>query len=184
MVKSTPLLRKRIVKKRTQKFARFQSDLYAGRLAPSWRRAHGTWWIYAGIDNRMRRRFRGNRPMPKIGYGSDKKTRYHLPNGLKKFVVHNIKDLDVLLMNNRTFCAEIAHNISSKVLLFPRRNVQKSLSEPSKSESKSPMLVEKSEPKKRNPRPDSILIFKSISSITNFLCLYISFEWKYFEWHK
>lgn len=55
--------------------------------------------------------------MPKIGYGSDKKTRYHLPNGLKKFVVHNIKDLDVLLMNNRTFCAEIAHNISSKVLL-------------------------------------------------------------------
>lgn len=63
----------------------------------------------------MRRRFRGNRPMPKIGYGSDKKTRFHLPNGLKKFVVHNIKDLDILLMNNRTFCAEIAHNVSSKV---------------------------------------------------------------------
>ena len=42
MVKSTPLLRKRIVKKRTLKFTRFQSDLYAGRLAPSWRRAHGT----------------------------------------------------------------------------------------------------------------------------------------------
>ena len=63
----------------------------------------------------MRRRFRGNRPMPKIGYGSDKKTRYHLPNGLKKFLVHNTKDLDILLMNNRTFCAEIAHNVSSKV---------------------------------------------------------------------
>ena len=41
MVKSTPLLRKRIVKKRTLKFTRFQSDLYAGRLAPSWRRARG-----------------------------------------------------------------------------------------------------------------------------------------------
>ena len=41
MVKSTPLLRKRIVKKRTLKFTRFQSDLYGGRLAPSWRRAHG-----------------------------------------------------------------------------------------------------------------------------------------------
>ena len=52
--------------------------------------------------------------MPKIGYGSDKKTRYYLPNGLKKFVVHNIKDLDVLLMNNRKFCAEIAHNVSSR----------------------------------------------------------------------
>ena len=54
--------------------------------------------------------------MPKIGYGNDKKTRFHLPNGLKKFVVHNIRDLDVLLMNNRTFCAEIAHNVSARVI--------------------------------------------------------------------
>jgi large subunit ribosomal protein L32e len=67
-----------------------------------------------GIDNRMRRKFRGNKKMPKIGYGSDKKTRFFCPNKLKKFVVHNIKDLDVLLMNNRTFCAEIAHNVSAK----------------------------------------------------------------------
>lgn len=119
MVKATPLLRKRIIKKRTHKFARFQSDLYGGRLAPSWRRAHG-------IDNRMRRRFRGNRPVPKIGYGSDKKTRYHLPNGLKKFLVHNTKDLDILLMNNRTFCAEIAHNVSSKVHLSSFRKEPKS----------------------------------------------------------
>lgn len=42
MVKSTPLLRKRIVKKRTLKFTRFQSDLYGGRLAESWRRPRGT----------------------------------------------------------------------------------------------------------------------------------------------
>ena len=41
MVKSTPLLRKKIVKKRTLKFTRFQSDLYAGRVAPSWRKARG-----------------------------------------------------------------------------------------------------------------------------------------------
>ncbi len=54
--------------------------------------------------------------MPKIGYRNDKKTRFHLPNGLKKFLVHNIKDLDVLLMNNRTFSAEIAHNVSARVI--------------------------------------------------------------------
>lgn len=41
MVKSTPLLRKRIVKKRTLKFTRFQSDLYGGRLTESWRRPRG-----------------------------------------------------------------------------------------------------------------------------------------------
>ncbi len=52
--------------------------------------------------------------MPKIGYGSDQKTRFYLPNGLKKFLVRNSKDLDVLLMNNRTFCAEIAHNVSTR----------------------------------------------------------------------
>jgi len=62
----------------------------------------------------MRRRFRGNKKMPKVGYGSDLKTKYYLPNGLKKFVVNNVKDLDVLLMNNRTFCAEIGHNVSAK----------------------------------------------------------------------
>jgi ribosomal protein L32E len=66
----------------------------------------------------MRRRFRGNKPMPKIGYGNDKKTRFHLPNGLKKFVVNNVRDLDVLLMNNRTFCAEIAHNVSARVIFL------------------------------------------------------------------
>lgn len=41
MVRSTPLLRKRIEHKRTARFTRFQSDLYGGRLAPSWRRPRG-----------------------------------------------------------------------------------------------------------------------------------------------
>lgn len=73
--------------------------------------------INQGIDNRMRRRFRGNKKMPKIGYGSDNTTKFYLANGLKKFLVRNVKDLDVLLMNNRTFCAEIAHNVSSRVII-------------------------------------------------------------------
>jgi ribosomal protein L32E len=105
-----------------------------------------------GIDNRMRRRFRGNKPMPKIGYGNDKKTRFYLPNGLKKFIVHNSSDLDVLLMNNRTFCAEIAHNVSSRVLIYliKNRKEQKLLKELNKLELKSLTLEEKSEPKKKN----------------------------------
>jgi large subunit ribosomal protein L32e len=64
--------------------------------------------------------------MPKIGYGSDNTTKFFLPNGLKKFVVHNARDLDVLLMNNRTFCGEIAHNVSSRVKNQLRRNALKS----------------------------------------------------------
>ncbi|CAH8259701.1 unnamed protein product, partial [Arabidopsis lyrata] len=38
-----------------------------------------------------------------IGYGSDKKIRYYLPNGFK-----------LLMMHNRTYCGEIAHNVSTK----------------------------------------------------------------------
>jgi large subunit ribosomal protein L32e len=96
--------------------------------------------------------------MPNIGYGSDKKTRHYLPNKFKKFVVHNVSELELLMMHNRyaffcgggvgggwgffsklayfrsapfciktincllifvflrnrTYCAEIAHNVSTK----------------------------------------------------------------------
>ena len=49
-----------------------------------------------------------------IGYGSDKKTRNLLPNGFYKYVVSNVDELDLLMMHNRKYCAEIAHNVSSK----------------------------------------------------------------------
>jgi large subunit ribosomal protein L32e len=41
-------------------------------------------------------------------------TRHLLPNGLKKFLVSNIRELDLLLMHNKSFAAEIAHNVSSR----------------------------------------------------------------------
>ncbi|KAL1928459.1 hypothetical protein VTP01DRAFT_2815 [Rhizomucor pusillus] len=102
----TPLVRHKIVKKRTAPFKRHQSDRFK-RVDESWRKPKG-------IDNAMRRRFRGQAPMPKIGYGSDKKTRHLLPNGFLKFTVKNVKELELLLMHNRTYAAEIAHNISSQ----------------------------------------------------------------------
>ncbi|KAI9224300.1 ribosomal protein L32e [Blastocladiella britannica] len=95
-----------IVKKRSKRFSRHQSDRYH-RVAPSWRKPKG-------IDNRVRRRFKGQIPMPKIGYGSNQKTRHLLPSGFKKFVVRNPKELEVLLMHNRTYAAEIAHNVSAQ----------------------------------------------------------------------
>jgi ribosomal protein L32E len=33
--------------------------------------------------------------MPKIGYGSNKKTKHMMPNGLKSVVVSNIKDVSI-----------------------------------------------------------------------------------------
>lgn len=72
------------------------------------------WRKPKGIDNRVRRRFKGQYLMPNIGYGSNSRTRHMLPTGFKKFLVHNVKELEVLLMQNRVYCGEIAHNVSSK----------------------------------------------------------------------
>ncbi|CAG8509261.1 6677_t:CDS:2 [Ambispora leptoticha] len=101
-----PVKKVKIVKKRTKPFKRHQSDRYKS-VKESWRKPKG-------IDNRVRRRFKGQLPMPKIGYGSNKKTRHLLPNGFKKFLVSNVRELELLLMHNKTYAAEIAHNVSSR----------------------------------------------------------------------
>uniref|UniRef100_A0A8C5L954 60S ribosomal protein L32 n=1 Tax=Jaculus jaculus TaxID=51337 RepID=A0A8C5L954_JACJA len=72
-----PLVKPKIVKKRTKKFIRHQSDRY-------------------------------------VKIKSNKKTKHMLPSGFRKFLVHNVKELEVLLMCNKSYCAEIAHNVSSK----------------------------------------------------------------------
>jgi len=51
--------------------------------------------------------------MPKIGYGSNSRTKHVLQNGFKKFRVFNTSDLELLLMHNRTYAAQIAHTVSS-----------------------------------------------------------------------
>merc|ERR1719326_2701719 len=81
-----PLAHKKIVKKRTLHFPRHQSDEYVK--------------VRASLVH--------------IGYGSDKETRHRVPGGWYKFTVHNVKELEVLLMQNRKYAAEIAHNVSSR----------------------------------------------------------------------
>ena len=102
-----PTSRPKIVKKRTKQFIRHQSDRYdklkvilvcfaaleffrfmltinCTFLQRNWRRPKG-------IDNRVRRKFKGQYLMPKIGYGSAKNTKHMLPNGFRKVLVHNLK---------------------------------------------------------------------------------------------
>jgi len=52
--------------------------------------------------------------MPNIGYGSNAKTRHMMPSGFKKVLVNNMKELEVLMMQNKTYCAEIARGVSAK----------------------------------------------------------------------
>merc|ERR1711998_597602 len=88
---AVPLSRPKIVKKKTNKFKRHQSDLFK-RVDESWRRVKG-------IDSRVRRKFKGKTLMP---------------NGFKKFLICNVADLEMLLMYNRTYAAEVAHSVSRK----------------------------------------------------------------------
>ncbi|TRY63083.1 hypothetical protein TCAL_04911 [Tigriopus californicus] len=102
----TPAAHPKIVKKRTKRFLRHQSDRYV-KVRQSWRKPKG-------IDNRVRRKFKGMYLMPNIGYGSNKNTRHMLPTGFRKVLINNMKELEVLMMQNKKFCAEIAHGVSAK----------------------------------------------------------------------
>lgn len=101
------LNRFKIVKKtRARQFRRHQSDRVI-ELKPNWRAPRG-------IDSRVRRQFRGTIALPRIGYGSNRKTKFLLPNQFYKFTVRNVKDLDLLLMHNQKYCAEIARTVGAK----------------------------------------------------------------------
>lgn len=52
--------------------------------------------------------------MPKSGYGTNAKTKHMLPSGFYKFVVNSVKELDVLMMHNRKYAAEIASAVGAK----------------------------------------------------------------------
>lgn len=102
----TPLVKQKKIVKRSKRFTRFEFEDFPHKLKPNWRRPRG-------IDNRMRRQYRGNKPLVKIGYGNPVKTRHLLPNGFKKFLIRNLQDVEILLMNNRVYCGELAHNLSA-----------------------------------------------------------------------
>eukprot|EP00091_Calanus_sinicus_P024221 TRINITY_DN856_c0_g1_i4.p1 TRINITY_DN856_c0_g1~~TRINITY_DN856_c0_g1_i4.p1 ORF type:complete len:117 (+),score=39.75 TRINITY_DN856_c0_g1_i4:94-444(+) len=85
---------------------RHQSDRY-DKVKRNWRRPKG-------IDNRVRRKFKGMYKMPNIGYGSAAVTRHMMPSGFKKVLIHNVKELEVLMMSNKTYSAEIARGVSAK----------------------------------------------------------------------
>lgn len=56
----------------------------------------------------------GDSVMPNISYLSSWRTKHTLPSCFRKFLVHNFKELEVLLMCNTCHCAETAHNVSAK----------------------------------------------------------------------
>ena len=52
--------------------------------------------------------------MPNIGYGSNAATRHMLSNGFRKVVIRNVQELEMLLVQNRIYAAEVAHSVSAR----------------------------------------------------------------------
>ncbi|XP_045863831.1 60S ribosomal protein L32-like [Meles meles] len=101
-----PLVKSKIGIKRTKKFIQDQSERYV-KSKRNWRKPRGT-------DSRVRRRFKDQILTPHISFGSNKETKHMLPSGFWKFLVRNVKELEVWPMCNKSHCAEIAHSVSSK----------------------------------------------------------------------
>ncbi|XP_023365925.1 60S ribosomal protein L32-like [Otolemur garnettii] len=104
-----PHVKLKIIKKKTKRARRHQSDRYV-------KIKHNGGNPEVLTTELSGRRFKGQILMPNIGYRSNKETKHTLPSGFRKFLVHSIKELEVLRMCNRSYCAEIAHNLSSKNL--------------------------------------------------------------------
>lgn len=103
----SPLTKINKVKKRQKQFVRHQGDRFMRISEKKWRNPKG-------IDSRVRRRFKGQIKLANIGYGTNKKHRHVLPNGFIKFRVNNVRDVELLLMQNRKYAAEIASNVSMR----------------------------------------------------------------------
>ncbi|KAM0674047.1 60S ribosomal protein L32 [Gurleya vavrai] len=101
-----PLIQFQKVKKTNMEFNRFHSDRYK-RVKQAWRKPRG-------IDNRVRRKLRGAIKMPGKRYMNDEIVRHILPNGFKKVLVSNVKELEALVGLNRFYCAEVRHAIGAK----------------------------------------------------------------------
>jgi large subunit ribosomal protein L32e len=96
-------LRKR-VKAKKPNFVRQESWRYM-RLKENWRRPHG-------LDNKVRKRFKGWPARVSAGYRGPKNARALHPSGFKDVLVYNVDDLKEI--DPETQAARIAHTVGKR----------------------------------------------------------------------
>ena len=88
-----PHLKPKITQKGTKRLIQHQSEQYV-KIKQNWRKPRGS-------DDRVCWRFKGQILMPSNSYESNKKRRYMLPSGFGQYLIHNVKELEVLLMDKK-----------------------------------------------------------------------------------
>ena len=63
----------------------------------------------------MRRRYKGTAEMPRIGFRTDREYRYRHNDGMYRVNVATVKDIEMLMMQNRRYAAVINHNVSFRL---------------------------------------------------------------------
>lgn len=104
--KPNPLLLFKQEKGKKKVFKRYHSDRYM-RLRTTWRHPRG-------LDNRVRKRWRGVPEMPNRKYRTPLILKDILPCGLREVLIHNINDLRALTSVNRRYCATIASTVGAR----------------------------------------------------------------------
>ena len=70
-------------------------------------------YLPRGIDFRVLRKYSGLLIISKIGYVYNTKAKHLLSNYHKKFTVNNLQELDLLLMNDAKYWAEIGASVGA-----------------------------------------------------------------------